>query len=152
MKILVAIDESESSYKALQEALGLLSHQDKTFMLLGVEEPAFILSTSSIPGVFGDDAPITWQEEAELAQLEEKRTMSALQRAETLCQQVGVQFISRSELGDAKHVICDVAQQEQCNLIVVGSHGYGVFDRVLMGSVSDYVVHHAHCAVLVVRE
>lgn len=152
MKLLVAIDESESSHKALQRALQLITHQDTTFILLGVEEPAFIPSVSPIPGVFGADSINTLQEELELGQLEEKRTVEALQWAEALCQESGVEFTSRSELGDPKHVICAVAQQEQCDLVVVGSHGYGVVDRVLMSSVSDYVVHHAHCAVLVVRE
>lgn len=151
MQVLVAIDDSESSRKALQQSLRLITHQDTTFLLLGVEEPMFIPPASQLPGVFGEDAPIAWQEEAELAEIQEKRTTAALQWAETLCQQAGVQFTSRSELGEAKHLICNIAQQENCDLIVVGSHGYGVVDRVLMGSVSDYVVHHAHCAVLVVR-
>lgn len=152
MKILVAIDESESSHKALQQALRLLTHQDITFILLGIEKPVFIPPVSQMPGVFGEDASATWQEEVELAQIEEQRITTALYGAESLCQQAGVQFTSRSELGDPKHLICDVAQQENCDLIVIGSHSHGVVDRVLMGSVSDYVVHHAHCAVLVVRE
>jgi nucleotide-binding universal stress UspA family protein len=151
MKILVAIDESESSRNALQQALRLITHQTTTFILLGVEEPMFIPS-SQIPGVFGENASIAWQQEAELVQLEEERTQTTIQRAEALCQQADVQFTTRSELGDPKHIICDVARQEHCDLIVVGSHSYGIVDRVLMGSVSDYVVHHAPCAVLVVRE
>lgn len=151
MPILVAIDESESSHKALQQALRLITHQNTTFILLGIEAPVFVPSASPIPGIFGEDAPMVWQEEAELVQLEEKRTATALQW-EDLCQQAGVLFTSRSELGDPKHTICDAAQQESCDLIVVGSHSHGVFDRMLMGSVSDYVVHHAHCAVLVVCE
>lgn len=151
MKILVAIDESESSHKALQQALRLLTHQDTTFILLGVEEPVFIPPVSQAPGIFGENASTAWTEEVELAKIEEQRMTTALYWAETLCQQTGVQFTSRSELGDPKHVICNVAQQESCDLIVMGSHSHGVVDRVLMGSISDYVVHHAHCAVLVAR-
>ncbi len=152
MNILIAVDESESSHKALHQALRLITHQDTTFILLGIEKPAFIPSATPLPGILGEDATLAWQEEAELAQLEKVRTTTALQWAENLCQQTGVQFSRRSELGDPKHLICDVAQQEGCDLIVVGSHGYGVIDRVLGGSVSDYVMHHAHCAVLIVRE
>lgn len=152
MKILVAIDESESSHKALQQALRLITHQETIFILLGVEAPAFIPSASPLPGILGEDATIKWQEEVELAKIEEKRTTTAIQWAESLCQKTGVQFTSRSELGDPKHIICDVARQEDCDLIVVGSHSHGMVDRALMGSVSDYVVHHAPCAVLVVRE
>lgn len=152
MKILVAVDESESSHKAFEQALRLINHQDTTFLVLGVEEPVIIPSMSPVPGVFGEAPSTVWQEETEAVELEEKQTKSAILWAENLCHEKGVQFISRLEYGEPKNVICDVAQQENCDLIVIGSHGYGVIERVLLGSVTDHVVHHAHCAVLVVRE
>ena len=37
-------------------------------------------------------------------------------------------------------------------MIVMGTRGMGVVRRTLLGSISDYVVHHAHCPVLVCRE
>lgn len=152
MKILIAIDESESAREALQQALRLITHQDTSFILLGIEEPMSLPSVSPVPGVFGEDPMLSLPQEVELVEVEKERTLSALQWAEQLCQQAGVEVLSRSELGDPKHLICEVAKQENCDLIVVGSHGYGLFDRVLMGSVSDHVVHHAPCAVLVVRQ
>ncbi len=152
MKVLAAVDASESSHKALTQALRFITHQDTTFVLLGVEAPIVVPPTAPIPGVLGDDAQIALQEEATFSQMERARTANAIQWAENLCQQAGMPFTSCSEFGDPKHVICDMAKQAQCDLIVVGSHGYGMFDRMLMGSVSDYVVHHAHCAVMVVRE
>jgi nucleotide-binding universal stress UspA family protein len=152
MKVLAAIDTSESSHKALEQALRFITHQETTFILLGVEAPIMLPPTSVVPGFLGDDPQIAFQEEAELSQIEQEHTAAALRWAENLCQQAGVSCTSCSEYGDPKHVICDVARQEQCDLIVVGSHGYGVFERMLMGSVSDYVVHHAHCAVMVVRD
>ena len=47
------------------------------------------------------------------------------------------------------HALCQVAEQESVNMIVIGSRGEGKLRRTLMGSVSDYIVHHAHCPVLV---
>lgn len=152
MKVLVAIDESNSSHNALEKALRLVNYQNATFVILGVEEPVVMPSTSPLPGFFGEVPATNWQQETELVELEEKRTTEAIQWAENICHQAGISFKSRLELGDPKHIICDVAQQENCDLIVIGSHGYGVIERVLLGNVSDHVVHHAHCAVLVVRE
>jgi nucleotide-binding universal stress UspA family protein len=47
--------------------------------------------------------------------------------------------------------IVALAEELQADLIVMGSRGLGGVRRALMGSVSDSVVRHAHCPVLVVR-
>lgn len=47
--------------------------------------------------------------------------------------------------------IVETAEEMHPDLIVVGSHGYSRWERLLLGSVSDSVVHHAPCSVLVVR-
>jgi nucleotide-binding universal stress UspA family protein len=87
-----------------------------------------------------------------MANLEEERAKAALDWAERVCQQAGVpSVVPRLEIGDPKHVICEVAKQEAVDVIVVGSHHKGMVERILTGSVSDYVVHHAECPVLVVH-
>jgi nucleotide-binding universal stress UspA family protein len=48
--------------------------------------------------------------------------------------------------------IVETAEQTNADLIVIGSHGYKTWERVLLGSVSDSVVHHAPCSVMVVRK
>ncbi len=53
--------------------------------------------------------------------------------------------------GDAGDAIVTAAQAEGADLIVVGTHGRSTVGRFLLGSVSDHVVHHAGCPVLVVR-
>lgn len=47
--------------------------------------------------------------------------------------------------------IVETAEKMGADLIVLGSHGYKQWERLLLGSVSDSVVHHAHCSVMVVR-
>lgn len=47
--------------------------------------------------------------------------------------------------------IVETAEEWAADLIVVGSHGYNRWERLLLGSVSDSVVHHAPCSVLVIR-
>ena len=55
-------------------------------------------------------------------------------------------------MGRAPHEILAVAEQIGAGVVVVGSRGLGGLRRALMGSVSDSVVRHAHCPVLVVRK
>lgn len=154
MKILVAVNDSEHGHQALHQAIRLINLQDATFLILSVEEPVAIpptTSTTSVPGIPNLNMPLDVETGVEAIKLEEQRTRSAIDWAKQLCEQAGIQYLTRLELGDPKHVICDVAQQENSDLIVVGSHSYNRVERVLMGSVSDYVVHHAPCPVLVVR-
>lgn len=53
--------------------------------------------------------------------------------------------------GDPAESIVDAAESEGADMIVVGSHGRGALGRALIGSVSDQVVRHAPCPILVVR-
>jgi nucleotide-binding universal stress UspA family protein len=54
-------------------------------------------------------------------------------------------------VGAPGEAIVEAARSEQVDLVVVGSHGRGAVGRFFVGSVSDYVVRHAPCPVLVVR-
>ncbi|GMJ14090.1 hypothetical protein like AT2G47710 [Hibiscus trionum] len=42
--------------------------------------------------------------------------------------------------------------KHQATVLVVGSHGYGLVQRAVLGSVSDYCAHHAHCSVMIVKK
>lgn len=53
-------------------------------------------------------------------------------------------------LGRPAQVICDLASELGADLIVIGSHGFDVLDR-LIGTTAARVVNHAHCSVMVVR-
>ena len=58
---------------------------------------------------------------------------------------------TRVEVGNPSEVICDVADEEQSDLIIMGSRGFGTFRSMLVGSVSHYVLQQAHCPVLIVK-
>lgn len=53
--------------------------------------------------------------------------------------------------GNAKHEIVTYAEENQCDLIILGTRGMSTLKSLLVGSVSHYVTHHAHCPVLLVR-
>ena len=54
------------------------------------------------------------------------------------------------ESGPPGQEICKVAKREGATFIVLGSRGAGTVRRTILGSVSDYVIHHAHIPVVVV--
>ena len=60
-------------------------------------------------------------------------------------------YSCRREIGHPVDRIVSVAKDEKSDLIVMGSRGLGGWNSYLLGSVSDGVLHHAHCPVLIVR-
>ena len=58
---------------------------------------------------------------------------------------------SEVEFGSPDSRIVETAESRGSDMIVIGSHGYNRWERLLLGSVSNSVVHHAHCTVMVVR-
>ncbi|WP_238996619.1 universal stress protein [Paenibacillus pinistramenti] len=53
--------------------------------------------------------------------------------------------------GDPGKIICKSAEQEQADLIVMGTRGLGLVSELLIGSVSHYVIQHASCPVTIVK-
>ena len=56
------------------------------------------------------------------------------------------------ETGDPGEVVVKVAKDKKAQLVVMGTRGQGLIRRTFMGSVSDYVVHHCHCPMLICRQ
>ena len=69
---------------------------------------------------------------------------------EALLQNVATE--SDYQIGEAGHQLCDAAKDWGADLIVVGRRGRTGLAEALLGSVSNYVVHHAPCSVLVIQE
>lgn len=148
MKALLAYDGSPSSQYALEQSLPMLKSQNAEILLLTVipelEMPAF-------PP--GGDLQLPWggipNQEMEARLTESGEQM--LQEAGRSADAANVSYRSQVAHGSPRLTICHVAEQEGVDLIVMGSRGLGAVKRLLLGSVSDYVVHHAPCSVLVVR-
>jgi len=62
-----------------------------------------------------------------------------------------VEITTNVLFGSPDSRIVETAEEIGADLIVLGSHGYTRWERLLLGSVSSSVVHHAHCSVLIVR-
>ncbi len=53
---------------------------------------------------------------------------------------------------NAGETICEVAARKHVSMVVMGTRGMGVVRRTILGSVSDYVLHHAHSSVMICRQ
>lgn len=76
-----------------------------------------------------------------------KRAMSKLNTLDNKTLKISTEIIQ----GPPRQVIVDEAEKWHADLIVMGSRGLGAWNRLLLGSVSSAVVHHARCSVEIVR-
>jgi nucleotide-binding universal stress UspA family protein len=142
-KILLATDGSEEASLAARIAVDLA---DKTGSELHV---AFVLHTQDAPGYATGGFDIEKPHEEEIRQMGQRLLDEQVRRVEETGGTVaGAHF--RMALPDRG--ILAVGEEVGAGLIVVGSRGLGGVKRALMGSVSDSVVRHAHCPVLVARK
>ncbi|GMN38007.1 hypothetical protein TIFTF001_007286 [Ficus carica] len=73
-------------------------------------------------------------------------------KAREICARKSVNiFLAEVIEGDARNVLCEAVDKHHASVLVVGSHGYGAIKRAVLGSVSDYCAHHAHCSVMIVK-
>jgi len=78
--------------------------------------------------------------------------LELLEAAQRDAQTAGVSTIETfARVGDAADAIIDVAEEQRCDLIVIGNKGMTGATRFLLGSVPNKVSHHAPCSVLIVR-
>src|SRR3990172_8150427 len=138
--IIVCSDGSEHALKAALVAAEIASRFDSEVCLLCVETFAPIS-----PALF--TGSLTYDTQEALESLEDAQR-SAERRTGKVFEAMGVRYRCLREVGHAVDRIVAVAEQERADLIVLGSRGLGSFQRLLLGSVSDGVLHHAHCPVL----
>src|SRR5215210_4326507 len=141
-RILLATDGSEEAELAALRAVDLAdaTHSELHVVHVGVV-PTFL---KSYPGTLGYERRL--YEELEALSRELLRKQYWRVRA------VGGNVAgSRLRMGEVALEIVALAEELQADLIVMGCRGRGGVRRALMGSVSDSVVRHAHCPVLVVR-
>ena len=145
-KALIATDGSDHALDAAKRAKALLAPGTE-FTLLTVEPPPVMAEAAPAMGL--DTVPVTSPEATE--ELAEAYREEANESLERTAQALGGSAERRVEYGDAAAEITRVAEEGGFDVIVVGSHGSGFVKRVLLGSVSQHLLHHAPCTVLVVR-
>lgn len=151
-RILVAIDKTPLASTVFDRALELaksqqanlrvfhcLSRSELGDSLIEVEEGAYLASY-----------PIGKERQAHLQQALQQ-IEAWLQAYAQKAEEAGVVTDLYHRMGEVNDVICDVAQEWKADLIVLGRRGRKGLTEVFLGSVSNYVIHHAPCSVLVVQ-
>ena len=145
MKILLAVDGSTSSDKAIAEIVGRpWPEQTEVKVITAFETPVMtgVETWAAGPMYFDDRQAIRSAANAVL-----ESTLTKLKAAPAGRLKITGEVIQ----GSPTQVIVEEAESWGADLIVLGSRGLGAWNRLLLGSVSNAVVHHAKCSVEIVR-
>jgi nucleotide-binding universal stress UspA family protein len=142
--ILVGLDGSEVSQRALLEAI------DQARIWNAKLQSIYVYSTA----VFNDlsaNPPVTSDTSYEIEGRLQKEGENVLESSRKCCAEKGITTTTHMKYGDPGTEIISLAEKERCDLIIVGSHGKGDLNRLILGSVSSFVVTHNKGMTLVVR-
>ncbi|KAJ0242499.1 Usp domain-containing protein [Hirschfeldia incana] len=160
-RMMVAIDESDSSFYALQWVIDHFSNLLMTteaaeaegglLTLVHVQSPfhqfaAFPAGPGGATAVYASSSMIESVKKAQ-----QEASAALLSRALQMCRAKQIRTETLVLEGDAKDMICQAVEQMHVDLLVVGSRGLGKIKRAFIGSVSDYCAHHANCPILIVK-
>ncbi|HDN51080.1 MAG TPA: universal stress protein [Thermoplasmatales archaeon] len=139
-RIIVPVDGSEESKKAAKKALYIAKHINSSVVALYVMDTPLLARYT-----YGDDILTP-----DIHALLKKEGNLVLAEVERMGKRAGVRVIRKMVEGIPDEEIIKIARKK--DLIVMGSKGKTALDRILVGSVSEKVIHHAPCAVMIVRE
>lgn len=147
MKILLAVDGTKYG-DAAAEMLGRINlTDDDEVKIISVVDLAMPLAID----IYGGYLPDTTEIEKTARENASKVVESTSESIRSSFTDKNVRFTSDVLFGSPDSRIVETAEEMHADLIIIGSHGYKRWERLLLGSVSDSVVHHAHCSVMVVR-
>ena len=140
MKVLLPIDGSDAALDAVRYALRLVhAGLRANFVLANVQEPATLYEV-----VVAHDADVIEHVSAAAA-------AHSLESAQALLRAAGAEFESEVGTGDPGHVLVDIAERFECELVIMGARGVGALRAALLGSVSTSVLHASSVPVLIVK-
>ncbi len=147
-KILLATDGSEDAQLALSTAADLANSTNSELHVVtvapGIPDPVYQIHEASLRYE-------TYEEALQAIRAEAQRVLD--EQVEKIEEAGGTVAQAHLRIGERRdRAIVHLADEIGAGLIEMGSRGLGGLRRALMGSVSDSVVRHAHCPVLIVRE
>jgi nucleotide-binding universal stress UspA family protein len=154
-KILVAIDNSPLCQLVFAQSLELARANRAKLMLLHclstelVGEPPVPLSIEM--GVYPEAMSSAYQAQQAVAEQRILESQKMLTNYSETAYSQGVPTECDCKIGDAGEWLCQVAQNWGADLIVLGRRGRTGLTEAFLGSVSNHVLHHAPCSVLVIQ-
>jgi nucleotide-binding universal stress UspA family protein len=153
-KILVAIDRSEMNQQVFDEALLLAKSTESSLMLLHVLYPfdkgyphPMYPSADAYPSLY-DEAIKSYTEQLQQFEHEGVEFLRSLaQKAIDL----GIPTEPVQTPGDPGKTLCEIAKSWNADVIMMGRRGRSGLSEILLGSVSNYVLHHAPCSMMIVQ-
>jgi nucleotide-binding universal stress UspA family protein len=139
MKVLVAYDGSKQSKKALDKAAELAEKYGGVLLLLTVTEPV---------------CPVGYTSESDCEKMEQilsAETEALLESIRKELEKKAIKVKTLVKKGNPADEIVKLADREDVDLVVVGSHGRHGAKKYLLGSVSSRVSTHAPCSVYIVK-
>ena len=133
--ILVPLDGSKYSKKALQRASEIAHAFDSKIILLYVAEKS----------------SVNLLDRKEYMKMLRKFGKKTLDDASKTLSKKGIPAKSLLKEGNVVSEIEKVVKSEKCNLIIVGNKGFGAVTRFLLGSVSNKLAQHSNCSLLIVK-
>lgn len=136
MNILVPIDGSKYSEKALIHACEMAKNYQSRLILLYVVEKSI---------------PINLLDRKEYLEILRKFGNKVLTKGKEISTKRGVDSKIIMKEGNVSSEIIKLAKKEQCNVIIVGSKGLGSAARLFLGSVSNKLANNSPCSILIVK-
>ena len=145
-KILVPLDGSDNSKRALVEAISLAKLCDAT--ITGI----YVISSEQGMGSFVDALkPLSTLEEKNYDRKQLSEANGIMGEAKNVSKEYSVEFNGIATNGIPGNKIVQYVQDNEFDHIVIGMTGKGHIGEILLGSVSDYVIHHANIPVTIVK-
>ncbi len=148
-RIVLATDGSDGARLATSIAVDLAQMSDSELHVVYVLDSA---PFAMVYPDFTDPEGVELQDPALEENLEQRGRAILDAEVEQVREAGGTVAQAHLTTGEAAREIVALAEDLAAGLIVMGSRGHGGIRRALMGSISDTVVRHAHCPVLIVRD
>ncbi|NEQ43579.1 MAG: universal stress protein [Leptolyngbya sp. SIOISBB] len=154
-KILVAVDHSSLRSHLFSKAIDLAKLMKADLMIVhalsAYEEGSPGLPVRSYHAYYPISDSIAWETYQKRWENYEREGINELRQLAAEATDQGIKTEFTQTAGDPGRVICDMAASWQADIIIVGNRGRSGLSEFFLGSVSNYVMHHAPCSVLVVH-